>query len=73
MKFIYLKSALKFDTSDVYISIQIPCFGASVTIEPGRSLLTLCYHGLFEKKFSKYYKLIRLIWGKFKKENNNIS
>ena len=39
MKLIYLKSALKCDSFDVTIGINIPFFRISVTIEPGRSLL----------------------------------
>ena len=39
MKLIYLKKALKCDSFDVTIGIQIPFFRVSVTIEPGRSLL----------------------------------
>ena len=39
MRLIYLKSALKCDSFDVAISVIIPFFRVSVTIEPGRSLL----------------------------------
>jgi hypothetical protein len=49
MKYIYLKSELKFDSFDVSIGIRILFFRVSVTIEPGRSLLTVRYHELFEK------------------------
>ena len=46
MKLIYLKSALKCDSFDVAIGIEIPFFRGLVTIEPGRSLLqfvtTIC-------------------------------
>jgi hypothetical protein len=49
MKLIYLKSALKSDSFDVSIGIKIPFSRVSVTIEPGRSLLTVRYHELFDK------------------------
>ena len=49
MKLIYLKSELKYDSFYVSIGIKIPLFRVSVTIEPGRSLLTVRYHELFEK------------------------
>ena len=39
MKLIYLKSALKCESFDVAIGINIPFFRVLVTIEPGRSLL----------------------------------
>ena len=39
MKFIYLKSALKFDSFDVAIDIKILLFRVLVTMEPDRSLL----------------------------------
>ena len=48
MKLIFLKSELKFDSFDVSIGFKIPFFRVSVTIEPGRSLLTVRYHELFE-------------------------
>jgi hypothetical protein len=48
MKLIYLKSKLKSDSFDVSIAIKIPFFRVSVTIEPGRSLLTVRYHELFD-------------------------
>ena len=48
MKLIYLKSALKFDFFYVSIGIQIPFFRVPVTIEPGRSFLTVRYHELFD-------------------------
>jgi hypothetical protein len=50
MKLIYLKSELKSDSFDVFIGIKIPFFRVSVTIEPGRSLLTVRYHGLFDSR-----------------------
>jgi hypothetical protein len=43
-----LKSELKSDSFDVSIGIKIPFFRVSVTVEPGRSLLTVRYHELFE-------------------------
>jgi hypothetical protein len=49
MKLIYLKSAYKFDSFDVSIGKKIPSFRVSVTIEPGRSLLTVRYHEFFDK------------------------
>jgi hypothetical protein len=49
MKLIYLKSELKSDSFDVSTGIKIPFFRVSVTIEPGRSLLTVRYHELFEQ------------------------
>ena len=52
MKPIYLKSAFKFDPFDVSIDIQIPFSRVSVTIEPGRSLLKVRYHELFDCNFS---------------------
>ena len=39
MKLIYLKSALKFNSFDVAIDIEIQFFRVLVTIEPGRSFL----------------------------------
>jgi hypothetical protein len=48
MKVIYLKSALKSDSFDISISIKIPFSRVSVTIESGRSLLTVRYHDLFD-------------------------
>jgi hypothetical protein len=48
MKLIYLKSALKSDSFDVSVGIKIPFSRVSVTIEPGRSLLTVRYHELFD-------------------------
>jgi hypothetical protein len=48
MKLIYLKSELKSDSFDASIGIKIPFFRVSVTIEPGRSLLTVRYHELFD-------------------------
>ena len=51
MKVIYLKSALKFDSFDISIGIKNPFSRVSVTIEPGRSLLTVCYHELFDRFF----------------------
>ena len=48
MKLIYLKSELKFDSFDVSIGTKIPFFRVSVTIEPGRSLITVRYHELFD-------------------------
>ena len=48
MKIIYLKSALKSNCFDVSIYIKIPFSRVSVTIEPGRSLLTVRYHELFD-------------------------
>ena len=39
MKLIYLKSALKCDSFDVAIGIEISSFRVLVTIEPGCSLL----------------------------------
>ena len=53
MKLIYLKSALKSDSFDVSIGIKIPFFRVSVTIEPGRSLLTVRYHELFDRSMGK--------------------
>ena len=48
MKLIYLKSVLKCNSFDVTIGIEIPFLRVSVTIEPGRSLLTVRYHELFD-------------------------
>ena len=48
MKFKYLKSELKFDSFDISIGIKVPYFRISVTIERGRSLLTVRYHELFD-------------------------
>ena len=48
MKLIYFKSALKSDSYDVSIGIKIPFSTVLVTVEPGHSLLTVCYHELFE-------------------------
>jgi hypothetical protein len=50
MKLTYLKSALKSDAFDVSIGIKIPFSRDSVTIEPGRSLLTVRYHELFDHR-----------------------
>ena len=43
-----LKSALKCNSFDVAIGIEIPFFTVFVTIEPGRSLLRLRHHELFD-------------------------
>ena len=48
MKIIYLNSALESDSFDVSIAIKNSFYRVSVTIEPGRSLLTVRYHELFE-------------------------
>jgi hypothetical protein len=48
MKVIYLKSALKSDSFDISIGIKNPFSKVLVTIEPGRSLLTVRYHELFD-------------------------
>ena len=48
MKLIYLKSAKKSDSFNVSIGIKILFFRVSVTIEPGRSLLTVRYQELFD-------------------------
>jgi hypothetical protein len=48
MKLIYLKSALKSDSFDASICIKMPLSRVSVTIEPGRFLLTVRYHELFD-------------------------
>ena len=53
IKLIYLKSELKSDFFDVSIGIKIPFFRVSVTIEPGRSLLTVRCHELFENRNRK--------------------
>jgi hypothetical protein len=53
MKLIYLKSELKSDSFDVFIGIKILFFRVSVTIEPGRSLLTVRYHELFDSYYLK--------------------
>jgi hypothetical protein len=62
MKLIYLKSALKSDTFDVSIGIEIPFSTVSVTIEPGRSLLTVRYHELFDIFENKYIFLTNLLY-----------
>jgi hypothetical protein len=49
---LYSKSELKSDSFDVSIGIKILFFRISVTIEPGRSLLTVRYHELFDSKSS---------------------
>jgi hypothetical protein len=61
MKLIYLKSELKSDSFDVSIGTKIPIFRVSVTIEPGRSLLTVRYHELFDWIFSlvKKYPMLK--------------
>ena len=43
-----IKSALKCDSFDVASGIKILFFIVLVTIEPGRSLLTVRYHELFD-------------------------
>ena len=48
MKLIYLKSALKCNSFDVAIDIKVKFFRGLVTIEPGRSLLQIRYHELFD-------------------------
>jgi hypothetical protein len=48
MKLIYLKSALKSYSFNVSIGIKIPFFRVSVTIELGRSILTVRYYELFD-------------------------
>jgi hypothetical protein len=53
MKIIYLKSALKSDSFDISIvGIKHLFSRVSVTIEPGRSLLTVLYHELFDFQFT---------------------
>jgi len=47
MKLIYLKPALKPNSFDS-IGTKIPFFGVLVTIEQGRSLLTVRHHELFD-------------------------
>ena len=49
MKLIYVKSVLKSDSFYVSIGIKTPFFRVSVTIEPGRPLLTVRYHELFDQ------------------------
>ena len=49
--YIYLKSALKSYSFDISIGIKNPFSRVSVTIEPGRSLLTVRYHELFDTDF----------------------
>ena len=67
MKLIYLISAWKSDSFDVYFSIQISFFRVSFTIEPGCSLLqfvtTNCYHELSDNNL-KRTELFR-IWKGF--------
>jgi hypothetical protein len=41
------KMSINFDSFDLSIDIKIPLFRVLVAIEPGRSLLTVCYHELF--------------------------
>jgi len=48
MNFIYLESALKANSFDVFIVFKIVFFRVSVTIGPSRFLLTVCYHELFD-------------------------
>ena len=48
MKLIYLKSALKSAFFDVSIGIPFFRVSVTVTIEPGRSLLPVRYHELFD-------------------------
>ena len=51
---IYLKSTWKSDSFDLSIDIKILFFRVSVSIEPGRSLLTVRYHepfGVFLENF----------------------
>ena len=48
MKLIYLKSAEESNSFDRSVGIKIPFFTVLVTIEPGRSLLTVRYHELFD-------------------------
>ena len=55
MKVIYLKSALKSDSFDISIGIKNPFSRVSVTIEPGRSLLTVRYHELFEHVLKLFF------------------
>ena len=57
MKLIYLKSALKCDSFDVAIGIKIPFFRVLVTIEPGRSLLLVRYHELFDHELLSFFIL----------------
>ena len=47
MKITYLKSAWNL-IFYVSIAIKIPFFRVSITIEPGRSLLAVRYHDLFD-------------------------
>ena len=54
MKLIYLKSTQKYDSFDISIGIKILFSRVSVTIEPGRSLLIICYHELFDTRNEKF-------------------
>ena len=54
MTFIYLRSVLKCISFDVTITIKIPYFRVSFTIEPGRSLLQ--FHELFDDDSTSVYK-----------------
>jgi hypothetical protein len=55
MKLIFLKSELKSDSFDLSIGTKIPFFRVSVTIEPGRSLLTVRYHELLDTALNSMY------------------
>ena len=67
MKVIYLKSALKSDSFDISIGIKNPFSRVSVTIEPGRSLLTVRYHELFDINLVKKTVKTRVIFSQLKK------
>ena len=42
------KISIKIQFFDISIGIEIPLFRVSLTIEPGRSLITIRYHELFD-------------------------
>ena len=48
MKLIYLKSTEKLNSFDVSVGVKITFFRVSITIDPGRSLLTIRYHKPFD-------------------------
>ena len=51
------KISIKSDSFDVSIGIKISFFRVSVTIKPGRSLLIICYHELFDATKLTYFML----------------
>ena len=59
--YIFEISIKKFNSSDVSIDIKLRFLRVSDTIEPGRSLLTVRYHELFDSQTYTHFTLTVLI------------